>query len=99
MTLRDFMRVGLAGAIVLFVGIALLFAFEQPPFVAPDETAHVGYAHEIADFDLPEITSPPDVPTARCSGRPRRASGRDDRYPGCLGGQPPAAALRRHLRR
>ncbi len=77
---RDPVRVGLAGAVVLFVGIALLFAFEQPPFVAPDETAHVGYAHEIADFELPEITEPPDVPDSAVQWQAERASGRDDRY-------------------
>jgi hypothetical protein len=76
----DPIRVGLAGAVVVFVGIALLFAFEQPPFVAPDETAHVGYAHEIADFDLPEITEPPDVPDSAVQWQAERASGRDDRY-------------------
>jgi hypothetical protein len=77
---RDPIRVGLAGAVVVFVGIALLFAFEQPPFVAPDETAHVGYAHEIADFDLPEITEPSDVPDSAVQWQAERASGRDDRY-------------------
>jgi hypothetical protein len=77
---RDPIRVGLAGAVVVFVGIALLFAFEQPPFVAPDETAHVGYAHEIARFDLPEITEPPDVPDSAEQWQAERASGRDDRY-------------------
>ena len=64
----------------MFVGIALLFAFEQPPFVAPDETAHVGYAHEIADFDLPEITESPDVPDSAVQWQAERESGRDDRY-------------------
>jgi hypothetical protein len=72
--------VGVAGAVVVFVGIALLFAFEQPPFVAPDETAHVGYAHEIAGFDLPEVTESPDVPGSASQWQAERDSGRDDRY-------------------
>jgi hypothetical protein len=73
-------RIGLAGAVVAFVGIALLFASEQPPFVAPDETAHVGYAHEIARFHLPEVTKFPDVPESAVQWRAERASRRDDRY-------------------
>jgi hypothetical protein len=73
-------RIGVAGAVIVFVGIALLFAFEQPPFVAPDETAHVGYAHEIARFDLPEVTEFPDVPDSAVQWQAERDSGRDDRY-------------------
>ena len=73
-------RIGVAGAVIVFVGIALLFAFEQPPFVAPDETAHVGYAHEIAGFDLPEVTKSPDVPDSAVQWQAERESGRDDRY-------------------
>ena len=65
---------------VVFIGLSLLFAFEQPPFVPPDETAHVGYAHEIADFDLPEITKSPDVPDSATQWRAERESARDDRY-------------------
>ena len=53
----------------------LLFAFEQPPFVAPDETAHVGYAHEIAGFDLPEVTEFPDVPDSAVQWQAERESG------------------------
>ena len=77
---RHASSIGLVGAVVLFVGISLLFAFEQPPFVAPDETAHVGYAHEIANLDLPEITKPPDVPDSAVQWQAERESGRDDRY-------------------
>ena len=58
-------RIGVAGAVIVFVGIALLFAFEQPPFVAPDETAHVGYAHEIAGFDLARGHQVPRRPRRR----------------------------------
>ncbi len=73
-------RIGVAGAVIVFVGIALLFAFEQPPFVAPDETAHVGYAHEIAGFELPEVTKSPDVPDSAVQWQAERESGHDDRY-------------------
>jgi hypothetical protein len=76
----DATRIGVAGAVLVFIGIALLFAFEQPPFAPPDETAHVGYAHEIADFDLPEITEFPDVPDSAAQWQAERESGRDDRY-------------------
>ncbi len=72
--------IGLVGAVVVFVGISLLFAFEQPPFAPPDETAHLGYAHEIADLELPEITKPPDVPDSAVQWQAERESGRDDRY-------------------
>ena len=80
----------------LFVGIALLFAFEQPPFVAPDETAHVGYAHEIAGFDLPEITESPDVPDSAVQWQAERDVGPRRSLPSRVGRQPPAAALPRH---
>lgn len=73
-------RIGLAAVLVAFVGIATLYAFEQPPFVAPDETAHVGYAHEIAGFDLPEVTEEPPVPDSAVQWQAERQSGRDDRY-------------------
>jgi hypothetical protein len=73
-------RTGVAGAVIAFVGIALLFAFEQPPFVAPDETAHVGYAHEIANFELPSVIEFPDVPDSAVQWQAERESGRDDRY-------------------
>jgi hypothetical protein len=78
----SYVKVGVAGALVVFVGIALLFAFEQPPFVAPDETAHVGYAHEIAGFDLPEITEHPDVPASATQWQAERDSARAERYLG-----------------
>jgi hypothetical protein len=78
--LRSPTTVGLVGAIVAFVGIAAMFAFEQPPFAPPDETAHLGYAHEIAGGDVPEITSFPEVPGSATQWQAERESGRDDRY-------------------
>ena len=47
--------VGLVAVVVAFVGMASIHAFQQPPFAPPDETAHIGYAHDVADFRLPEI--------------------------------------------
>lgn len=73
-------RLGAVGAVVAFIGIALMFAFEQPPFAPPDETAHLGYAHEIADLDLPEVTEPADVPSRAVQWQAELASRRDDRY-------------------
>jgi Dolichyl-phosphate-mannose-protein mannosyltransferase len=74
--------VGLAGVLVAFVGFGLLHALEQPPFVAPDETAHVGYAHDVASLSLPEISEFPVVPDSATQWRAERESARDDRYRG-----------------
>ena len=73
---------GLAAVVVAFAAIASLYAFEQPPFVAPDESAHVGYAHEIAHLRLPEITTVPDVPSDATQWIAERTSAKDDRYRG-----------------
>jgi hypothetical protein len=70
----------LIGVVIAFVGIAAMFAFEQAPFYDTDESAHLGYAHEIADFRLPEIERQPDVPASATQWQAERASARDDRY-------------------
>lgn len=57
-----------------------MFAFEQAPFFDADEKAHLGYAHEIADFRLPEIERSPDVPASATEWRVERSTGRDSRY-------------------
>ena len=62
--------------------IGALFAFQQPPFVAPDETAHLGYAHEIADLRLPEIDRAPDIPDWAVQWQAEADSREDDRYRG-----------------
>lgn len=64
------------------MAIGSLFALEQPPFVAPDEIAHLGYAHEIADGRLPEIDRPPDIPAAAVQWQAEADSRVDDRYRG-----------------
>lgn len=74
--------VGLVGVLVAFVGFGLLHALEQTPFVAPDETAHVGYAQDVASLSLPEISEFPVVPISATQWRAERESARDDRYRG-----------------
>ena len=87
--------VGLVGIVIAFVGITGMFAFQQAPFYDADEKAHLGYAHEIADFRLPEIERQPDGPGERhaVAGRARHRPGQP--LPRRVGGQPPTAALRR----
>lgn len=72
--------IGLTAAVAVFLAIATTFAFQSPPFLAPDETAHLGYAQEIAHFDLPEIDREPEVPANATQWQAERESGRDDRY-------------------
>jgi hypothetical protein len=72
---------GAAAAIATFVSIALLYAFEHTPFAAPAETAHVGYAHEIARGRLPEVTEFPAVPDSAVQWQ-AEGGVRDDRYRG-----------------
>lgn len=72
--------IGLVAAALAFVAIATTFAFQTPPFLAPDETAHLGYAHEIAGGNLPEIDREPNVPATATQWQAERASGADDRY-------------------
>jgi hypothetical protein len=68
--------------VIAFVGIATMFAFEQAPFFDSDEKAHLGYAHEVADFRLPEIERQPDVPASATQWQVERSTGRDGRYLG-----------------
>jgi hypothetical protein len=72
--------IGLIGVVIAFVGITAMFAFQQAPFYDADEKAHLGYAHEIADFRLPEIERQPAVPDSATQWQVERATGRDDRY-------------------
>ncbi len=55
--------VGLIGVVVAFVSIGTLFALQQPPFVGADEKAHLGYAHLVADGELPRIDTRQPVPS------------------------------------
>lgn len=72
--------VGLVGIVVAFIGIGSLHALQLPPFWATDETAHVGYAHEVASFHLPEITTVAEVPVAAWQWESERSTANDLRY-------------------
>ena len=72
--------IGLVGVVIAFVGITSMFAFQQAPFFDSDEKAHLGYAHEIADFRLPRIERQPVVPESAEQWQVERATGRDSRY-------------------
>lgn len=53
---RQWRRIGLAGAVLVFVGLAILTIFVTQPFRPPDESAHVDYAVRIAlDGHLPSL--------------------------------------------
>ena len=72
--------VGLIGIVTMFVGIAVVFALQQPPYYDADEKAHVAYAHEVAGFHLPEIATPADPPASAVQWRAELDSAQDDRY-------------------
>jgi hypothetical protein len=74
--------VGLVAVIVAFVGFGLIHALQQPPFFAPDETAHVGYAQEIASGRLPEITRFPEVPAEARQWQAERGTARTSAHLG-----------------
>ena len=74
--------IGLIGVVIAFIGITAMFAFEQAPFYDSDEKAHLGYAHEIADFRLPEIDRQPDVPDSARQWQTERATARTARHTG-----------------
>jgi len=74
--------VGLVAIVVAFVGIGALHALQQPPFFPTDETAHVGYAQEIASFSLPEIRKFPEVPVEARQWQAERSTANDIRYRG-----------------
>ncbi len=74
--------VGLIAIVVAFVSIGALHAMQQPPFAPPDETAHLGYAQEVASFRLPEIRRFPEVPAEAREWQVERSTARDIRYRG-----------------
>jgi hypothetical protein len=74
--------VGLVAIVVAFVGIGALHALQQPPFLPTDETAHVGYAQEIASGRLPEIRKFPEVPVEARQWQAERSTANDIRYRG-----------------
>ena len=74
--------VGLVAIVVAFIGIGALHALQQPPFLPTDETAHVGYAQEIASFRLPQIREFPEVPVEARQWQAERSMANDIRYRG-----------------
>ena len=74
--------IGLIGVVIAFVGITAMFSFEQAPFYDSDEKAHLGYAHEIAEFRLPEIDRQPAVPDSARQWQTERATARTARHAG-----------------
>ena len=74
--------VGLIAIVVTFLGIGALHAMQQPPFAPPDETAHLGYAQEVASFRLPEIREFPEVPPEAREWQVERSTAGDMRYRG-----------------
>lgn len=74
--------VGLVAIVVAFVGIGALHALQQPPFFPTDETAHVGYAQEVASGRLPEIREFPEVPLEARQWQAERSTANDIRYRG-----------------
>lgn len=74
--------IGLVAIVAAFVGFGSLHALQQPPFAAPDETAHVGYAQEVASFRLPEIRKFPEVPVAARQWQGERSTANDIEHRG-----------------
>lgn len=74
--------VGLVAIVVAFIGIGALHALQQPPFWPTDETAHVGYAQEIASLRLPQIREFPEVPVEARQWQAERSMANDIRYRG-----------------
>ena len=73
---------GLVAVVVAFIGIGAMHALQQPPFFPTDETAHVGYAQEIASGRLPQIREFPEVPVEARQWQAERSMANDTRYRG-----------------
>jgi hypothetical protein len=71
---------GLVAAVTIFLAIAGTYAMQTTPFQPPDETAHLGYAHAVASFDLPTITTRVDIPDSATQWQAEQDSREDDRY-------------------
>ena len=70
-------RGGLVAVLVAFFAASLLFALQMEPFYGPDESAHLGYAHAVASWRLPEITDAVDPPTDASDWRATIANAAD----------------------
>lgn len=75
---RSLVRVGVGGALLVFLTLAALWVDNVPTYRPPDEASHVGYARELSHGRLPTIDSL--IPS---DGDPRLArvlSARDARH-------------------
>lgn len=55
---RDLLWLGVGGAILVFVVLAMLWVFRVPTYRPPDEASHVAYARELSHGRLPTIDTP-----------------------------------------
>jgi len=56
--IRPSTRLGLAGALLVYTGLVLLWLVTQPLFLTGDESAHVDYAFELTQGNIPLVESP-----------------------------------------
>jgi hypothetical protein len=55
---RGLLRLGVAGVVLTFVTLGMLYAFRMPIYRPADEASHVGYARELSHGHLPTIETP-----------------------------------------
>jgi hypothetical protein len=55
---RGLVRLGVVGAILAFVMLALLYVYATPTYRPPDEAGHVAYAQELSHGRLPTLETP-----------------------------------------
>lgn len=55
---RDLVWLGVVGAILSFMMLALLHVYATPTYQPPDEASHVGYAQELSHGRLPTLETP-----------------------------------------
>lgn len=72
--------VGAAAAVLVFAGVSLSYALSAPLFYHRDEMAHVGYAHAVADGQLPRIDTFSPVPESATIWQEKLRYSPDDRY-------------------
>lgn len=63
--------------ILTFVGMGASAAMQQPPFVAPDESAHLAYATSVAHGHVPAITDVPTIDADAVQWRAEQRSAKD----------------------
>src|SRR6266545_4530174 len=55
---RGLVRLGVVGAILAFVMLAMLYVYATPTYRPPDEASHVAYARELGHGRLPTLETP-----------------------------------------